>query len=185
MNEEFNNILRKRRSIFPVQFNGEIIDDLIIKEILINANTAPNHKITQPWLFKVFSKSSKIDLANEILKLRFGEDVPENEKKLFINKFHLSSHIICICLNRSDESFIPEWEEIAAVAMSVQNMWLTCSANKIGCYWSSPKIISELNWFLKLKENQKCLGLFYIGKYDDLPKRNLKKIDINQKTEWI
>jgi len=47
------------------------------------------------------------------------------------------------------------------------------------------KIISELNMFLKLKENQKCLGLFYIGKYDDLPKRNLKKIDINQKTEWI
>ena len=80
MNEEFNNILRKRRSVFPVQFNGEIIDDLIIKEILINANTAPTHKITQPWLFKVFSKSSKIDLANEILKLRFGEDVPENEK---------------------------------------------------------------------------------------------------------
>ena len=61
-------------------------------------------------------------------------------------------------------------EEIAAVAMSVQNMWLTCSANNIGCYWSSPKIISELNMFLKLKENQKCLGLFYIGKYDDLPK---------------
>ena len=66
MNEEFNNILRKRRSVFPVQFNGEIIDDLIIKEILINANTAPTHKITQPWLFKVFSKTSKIDLANEI-----------------------------------------------------------------------------------------------------------------------
>ena len=38
MNEEFNNILRKRRSVFPVQFNGEIIDDLIINEILINAN---------------------------------------------------------------------------------------------------------------------------------------------------
>ena len=32
MNEEFNNILRERRSVFPVQFNGEIIDDLIIKE---------------------------------------------------------------------------------------------------------------------------------------------------------
>ena len=133
MNKEFNNILRKRRSVFPVQFNGEIIDDLIIKEILINANTAPTHKITPAWLFKVFRKSSKIDLANEILKLRFGEDVPENEKSYLSINFHLSSHIICICLNRSDESFIPEWEEIAALAMSVQNMWLTCSANNIGC----------------------------------------------------
>ena len=185
MNEAINNIIRKRRSVFPIQFNGEIIDDSIIQEILFNANTAPTHKITQPWLFKVFNKSSKIGLANEILKLKFGGNVPENERKIFINKFHLSSHIICICFNRSDEDLIPEWEEIAAVAMSVQNMWLTCSANNIGCYWSSPKIISELDSFLKLKENQRCLGLFYIGKFDDLPKRNLKKQDINQKTEWL
>ena len=134
---------------------------------------------------RIYRLGYNFSIKNEILKLKIGEDIPENEKKLLINKFHLSSHIICICLDRSDESIIPEWEEIAALAMSVQNMWLTCSANNIGCYWSSPKIISELNMFLKLKENQKCLGLFYIGKYDDLPKRNLQKIDINQKTEWI
>ena len=89
MNEEFNNIIRKRRSVFPRQFNGEIIDDLIINEILINANTAPTHKITQPWLFKVFSKASKIELANEILKLKFGEDIPENEKKLFLDEYNI------------------------------------------------------------------------------------------------
>ena len=164
MNESINNIIRKRRSVFPVQFNGEKIDDSIINEIIFNANAAPTHKITQPWLFKIFSKDSKIKLANEILKLKFGQDVPENEKRNFINKFNLSSHIICICLNRSDEHFIAEWEEISALAMSVQNMWLTCSANEIGCYWSSPKIISDLDGFLNLDDNQRCLGLFYIGK---------------------
>ena len=69
--------------------------------------------------------------------------------------------------------------------MSVQNMWLTCTANNLGCYWSSPKIISMLDSFLKLENNQRCLGLFYIGKYDKLSKRSLKKKDINEKIEWI
>ena len=184
MNKQFNNIIRARRSVFPIQFNGELIDDSIIKEILFNANTAPTHKITQPWLYKVFSQSSRFDLANEVLRLKFADEIPENERESIIKKFNLTSHVICICLERSAENFIPEWEEIAAVSMSVQNMWLTCTANNLGCYWSSPKIISELNSFLNLKENQRCLGLFYIGKYDELPKRMLKKKDISEKIEW-
>ena len=185
MNKQFNTILRERRSVFPIQFNGEIVDDSIIKEILINANTAPTHKLTQPWLYKIFSSSSKLDLANEVVKLKFGNEVPKNERENIIKKFNLTSHVICICLDRSDESLIPEWEEIAAVSMSVQNMWLTCTANNLGCYWSSPKIISKLDSFLKLEDNQRCLGLFYIGKYDELPKRSLKKKDINEETKWI
>ena len=185
MNKQFNTILRERRSVFPIQFNGDIVDDSIIKEILFNANTAPTHKITQPWLYKIFSSSSKLDLANEVVKLKFGNEVPKNERENIIKKFNLTSHVICICLDRSDESLIPEWEEIAAVSMSVQNMWLTCTANNLGCYWSSPKIISMLDSFLKLENNQRCLGLFYIGKYAELPKRSLKKKDINEKIEWI
>jgi len=185
MNNKFNKIIRQRRSIFPIQLNGEIIDDSIIKEIVFNANTAPTHKITQPWLFKIFSGLSKKKLSDEILRLKFGNEIPKNEEEKLIKKFNLTSHIICICLDRSEENLIPEWEEIAAVAMGVQNMWLTCTANNLGCYWSSPKIISELGTFLNLKNNQKCLGLFYIGKYNELPKRSLNKKDINEKVEWI
>jgi hypothetical protein len=88
-------------------------------------------------------------------------------------------------MHRSTENLIPEWEEIAAVSMSVQNMWLTCTANEVGCYWSSPAIISRLNNFLELKSNQRCLGLFYMGKYDELPQNNLKKKSIKEKVTWI
>tara|TARA_B100000900_G_scaffold93664_1_gene76904 strand:+ start:5422 stop:5979 length:558 start_codon:yes stop_codon:yes gene_type:complete len=185
MNIQFNKIVRERRSVFPIQFNGEIINNSIIKEIVFNANTAPTHKITQPWLFKIFSSQSKKKLANEILRLKFGNEISKNEKEKLIKKFNLTSHIICICLDRSDEDLIPEWEEIAAVSMSVQNMWLTCTANNLGCYWSSPKIISKLGTFLNLRENQKCLGLFYIGKYNELAKRSLNKKDVNEKVEWL
>ena len=88
-------------------------------------------------------------------------------------------------MDRNIENLIPEWEEIAAVSMSVQNMWLTCTVNEVGCYWSSPAIISRLNNFLELKSNQRCLGLFYMGKYDELPQNNLKKKSIKEKVIWI
>ena len=54
---------------FQKNFNGEHIDDEFIIQILENANYAPSHKLTQPWLFKIFCKSQKNKLKDEILKL--------------------------------------------------------------------------------------------------------------------
>ena len=50
---------------------------------------------------------------------------------------------------------------------------------------TSPKIISKIGTFLNLRENQKCLGLFYIGKHNELAKRSLNKKDVNEKVEWL
>ncbi|MGY8931921.1 MAG: hypothetical protein ACKVH2_04315 [Flavobacteriales bacterium] len=46
MDNLLNNIIRKRRSVFPLQFNGELVSNSTIDEVLYNANTAPTHKMT-------------------------------------------------------------------------------------------------------------------------------------------
>ena len=79
-------------------------------------------------------------------------------------KINKANVIVSIVVNFS--GMLPEWEEIAAVSMAVQNMYLTCTANNLGCYWSSPKIVEQLQESLTIKENQKCLGLFYMGKLE-------------------
>lgn len=54
--EQFNSIIKNRRSIYPYQYSkGEVIPDHIIWQILENANRAPNHKQTEPWRFTVFA----------------------------------------------------------------------------------------------------------------------------------
>ena len=35
MKDILNNIIRSRRSVFPVQYNGEVIDDNIVNEIFV------------------------------------------------------------------------------------------------------------------------------------------------------
>ena len=88
-------------------------------------------------------------------------------------------------MKRDTTKSIPEWEEIAATAMAVQNIWLSCVNSKIGGYWSTPKEINKLSNFLHLKSNERCLGLFYLGLYDSVSERVLNRKNIKEDTEWF
>ena len=175
--------IKKRRSIFPHQFNGKKIDQETILELLINANTAPSHKLTQPWFFKLFSGNAKSKLADALIEIHYPKSELFN-KKIF-SKFELTSHIICICMRRDPNKSVPEWEEIACTAMAVQNIWLSCVNSKIGGYWSTPKSIEKLNTFLNLEQNERCMGLFYLGIYDQIENRSIKRKDIKDDIEWF
>ena len=52
--ETINTVIRNRKSIYPKDYLKEDIPDSLIKEILINANHAPTHRLTQPWFFKIY-----------------------------------------------------------------------------------------------------------------------------------
>src|SRR5215475_4922091 len=63
---ELNRLMQTRRSIFPDQFDPDrVIPDEIIMKVLENANTAPTHKLTEPWRFTVFTGEGLNKLATE------------------------------------------------------------------------------------------------------------------------
>jgi len=53
-------------------------------------------------------------------------------------------------MKRDPKESLPEWEEVAAVAMAVQNLWLSSHEKGIGGYWSSPGVVQHLGDFLEL-----------------------------------
>merc|ERR1712054_690737 len=66
---------------------------------------------------------------------------------------------------------IPEWEEAAATAAAVQNMHLQASAQPgLACYWSSwheaCRDSDEMRQFLKMGDEDKCLGFFIVAACD-------------------
>ncbi len=179
-------LIRKRRSIHPPRFNQKPIPREELEEILEVANWAPTHKKTQPWLFKVMhSEKSRNELGNFLAETyksttaNFKENVFQKMK----SNPQKSSAVIAICMQRN-EDLLPEWEEIAAVSMAVQNMWLLCTEKNIGTYWSSPKLISQAQTFFELAENQRCLGFLYMGYYDEEPP-NFERESWKSKVEWI
>ena len=56
-------LIRKRRSVFPVQYNDKPIAKADIEKVLEAANWAPNHKRTEPWRFKVMTGETKEKLG--------------------------------------------------------------------------------------------------------------------------
>jgi nitroreductase len=93
--------------------------------------------------------------------------------------------VIAICMQRDPKESVPEWEEVAAVAMAVQNMWLVAHQKGIGAYWSSPSFITEMHRFFEFNEGEKCLGFFYMGKYDDGLEPGIRNSSIEDKTLWM
>jgi len=163
--EILKRIIEERRSIFPKDYADKPVPEHIIDEILNAAVLAPNHKRTKPWRFKIFKAEEKQKLGEELQSI-YKEITPEFQflqKKYDDIIFKISKADIVITIVVEFSGLVPDWEEIAATAMAVQNMYLTCTANRIGCYWSSPKLVSHLKNSLKIEENQQCLGLFYMG----------------------
>lgn len=164
--EVLKNIIETRRSVFPKSYSTEEINENVLNEILNSANFAPNHKRTKPWRLKVFRGAEKNQLGAKLAEIYKQTTNPQTflEKKYVAisDKIAKSNAIVTICVNFS--GLLPEWEEIAATAMAVQNMYLTATAHEVGCYWSTPGMINHLGEFLDLEENQKCIGLFYLGK---------------------
>jgi nitroreductase len=183
-----NELIRQRRSIFPNTYIERSIPDEYIKQILENANWAPTHRLTEPWRFRVFRKNA-LNRLSEYLGNWYKEHTPADlysEKKYEKTKAKplQSDCVIAICMQRDPSERVPEWEEIAAVSCAVQNMWLSCTALDIGCYWSSPRSILEADEFLGLSEGERCLGLFYMG-YHEMPSVAGKRGPVEDKTVWM
>ncbi len=179
-------IIKERRSIFPASYIKKEIHVSVINQILETANYAPTHKLTQPWRFTVIRKNGLTKLGDELGNLYKEVISPQQflQKKYdsFAEKASQADCIIAINMKVSGK--IPEWEELAAVACAVQNMALTAESLKVGAYWSSPSLIDHLGNFLGLTEDEKCIGLFYMGYHNEKP-GSPNRTAMEEKIRWI
>ncbi len=168
MDGNINEIIKNRRATPPRFLAKTEISKEIIQQLLENANWAPTHKNTEPWRFKVYLGEAKQKLAIDIYSLltqKVADGEPLNIQK--IDKFKESLErvpvAIAIVFERDAAERIPEWQEIAAVSIAVQNMWLTATSLGLGAFWSTPEFLPLLNDIVEIQPGQKLLGFFYVG----------------------
>jgi nitroreductase len=179
-------LIKRRRSVFPGQYNSTPIGKEDLQRILEAANWAPTHKRTEPWRFKVLTGESR-DKLGLFLSLKYMETEAKPRKikvRKFIENPKRAAAVICICMQKDPGERLPVWEEVAATAMAVQNMWLCCTEMGIGCYWSSPGLIRFMGEFLELNQGEECLGFLYMGYYDDIPPE-VERRPIGEKVTWM
>lgn len=192
--EEVSKIIRGRRSQFVAQFKeNDPVPDALIEEMLENANWAPTHKLTQPWRFIVYTGAGKKKLADytaELYKKRAeknGTPFLEATYTKFKENPLKASHVIAILMKRTEGSGIPVMEEIAAVAMAVQNMYLTASAHGLAAYWGTgaPTFWEEAREDFGLEGEDLLMGFFYVAKPSSDAWPTGKRDSIADKVGWI
>ena len=187
--EVINQIIRDRRSTFPKQFvPGKKIPDDIITQILENATWAPTHGQTEPWYFVVFTEDGLKKLGDFQSELYKREESNFKEDKFLKLRDQplLASHLIAICMKRTENTRIPEIEEIASVACAVENIYLSLNAYGIGGYWTTggATYYESAKSFFGLGPHDKLLGFFYLG-YVAVPSPPGKRKPISEKVKWV
>ncbi|WP_370626990.1 nitroreductase family protein [Cellulophaga sp. HaHa_2_95] len=65
-------VIRKRRSVFPAQYNETPIAKEDILKVLEAGNWAPSHRKTEPWRFKVM-QGETLEKLGLFLSLKYLE----------------------------------------------------------------------------------------------------------------
>jgi nitroreductase len=188
---EIKALIEDRRTIHPEFFSQRKVSPEIVKELLDAAKWAPTHRYTQPWFFKVFVGEGIRKLA-EFQSDTYRDITPEEYFDL--EKFTklrerplLASVIIGICMKRDEAERDPEVEEIASVAMAVQNMMLVAAAHGIGAFWSSGGMTytGQMKAFMGLGEKDRFLGQLFLGyPKEEWPKKTRRKPQ-EYFSEWV
>lgn len=189
--QELNQLIRNRRSIFPKNYSGEPVPDSIIQQMLENANWAPNYKHTEPWRFVVFTGEGLKQLAafqSECYKTvtTANNTFDEGRYRTLQTKPLEASHIIAVGMKRDQTKGVHEWEELGAVFCAIQNMYLTATANGVGCYLGTGGITNfeEAKPFFGLGPDDKFCGFLYVGMpTGTIPDGRRKPIE--DKVKWV
>lgn len=190
---KISKIIRTRRSVYADEFVKQNIPDELLNEILTNATYAPTHKMTEPWRFIVL-KDGYLEKLGSFLAAYYKDFYYKNfsaetalEKYNLLKKYPLNSAcVIGVVMVRNHKINLPEWEEVAAVSSAVQNIALTCTAHNIGSYWSTSAGAIDYVKQFDLTENEKSLGLIYVGYYpEDIEPSRKKRTPVSNKVTYF
>ena len=190
--EKFNllqEIITGRRSVKPAVFNGLRIEDSEIRQLLSLANWAPNHGLTEPWRFIVYSGEAVRRFCTEHAELYRQGTTPDrfNPGKYEKQKHNgdKASHIIMVYVRRGGNANITAQEEICATAAAIENILLGASALGIAVLWSTGGMVMDdiMKEYLHLHRDDIVIGMLYMG-YTDEPAKTGKRQPIEEKIIW-
>lgn len=187
---EIKSVIEDRRTIHPENFSSRKVHKEIIMELLDAAKWAPTHRYTQPWFFKVFTGDGLTKLSefqSGLYKNKTATNFKEDKFQKLRNRPLLATAIVGICMKRDEAERDPEEEELASVAMAVQNMMLVAAAHGIGAFWSSGGVTywSETKEFMELGDKDKFLGFLYLGYPKEGWPRKTRRKPQEYFTDWI
>jgi nitroreductase len=141
--------IRSRRT--HKQFGREPVDEAVVRELLDLARFAPNHKLTQPWRFRLLGPETR---------RRLDEAVGEKEAM----KLGRAPTLVLATALLSGDPHTDE-EDLHATACAVYAVLLGATARGLASYWRTPAAFGEqsVRELLSLDAAERIVGLVHLG----------------------
>jgi nitroreductase len=174
---EVTQAIQSRRSVGRVK--QDPVPRELVEKVLESAVHAPNHKITEPWRFHVFTGKGRGELARaraELAKIQAETEGEEEElaagrisrerKKAF------RAPVVIAVISRGGRDEVETLENYAACAAAVQNMQLTAHAVGLATIWRTGPLAYHpyMRDFFGLEDGDKIVAYLYLG-YPDVGER--------------
>lgn len=186
--EAITKLIRDRKTTYAYDFSNKEINKETVELVVSNALWAPTHKLTQPWRFVVLEGKHQEELGSfmaDYYRERYTEEEFSNERYEETKSYAQNATLIAVIFQPSKRAQLPEWEEIAAISCGIQNMWLSCTALNLGCYWDTAEATMEFGKRIPLEEGEKFLGIFFMGYLrEGIETGNRRRKPLSKKLSW-
>lgn len=174
--ESFLKLIQSRRTCYQfLAKENHPIEKQKLQNCLQAAIWAPNHKLTQPWIFWVVGDEIKPKLADiyadnrATKKSQIDPDCYDYFYDKALQKFLAIPQVVLVG-QRLSENEVVKTEDYAACACAIQNFQLIAWQQNIGVQWSTGPIINDIRTYQTLDielEKIQIIGALYMGNIDE------------------
>ncbi len=187
---DVSNAIETRQSVGRVR--QDPVPRRLIEGILQSAVHAPNHRLTEPWRFHVFSGKGRGELARVRAEIARRDADAEGESEEMAagrisreRKKAFRAPVVIVVISKAGRDEIETLENYAACAAAVQNMQLTAHALGLGAMWRTGSMAYNelMRGFLGLEEGDTPVAHLYVG-YPDIGPRPRRREPAEAMTIW-
>jgi nitroreductase len=133
------------------QYGPEPVSETVVRELVEIARWAPNHKLTNPWRFRLLGPETRA---------RIDELVPEAE----VIKLRRAPTLVLVTAVPSDDPVLGE-EDVLATAAATYAMLLAATERGLASYWRTPSCFREpaVRSVLELRDGEVIVALVHLG----------------------
>ena len=187
---EVNQAIETRRSVGQVK--QDPVPREIVEKILESAVHAPNHRITEPWRFHVFTGKGRGELARARAEVARIQAEAEGEEEEFAagkisreRKKAFRAPVVIVVISKGGRDEVETLENYAACAAAVQNMQLTAHSLGLATIWRTGPVAYHpyMREFFGLENGDKIVAHLYLG-YPDVTERSRRREPASTRTVW-
>jgi len=159
----FEIVATQRRSSLRVDPDNAVPDELIDRLISVAA-TAPNHKRTFPWRFRILTGDARADLGDALAQDLIEANQPEAKVDKARSKYLRAPVIVAVGSRAGDDATVTA-ENRDAVSAAIQTLLLGATAAGLASYWSTGAAMTSarVREFCGFDESDTVVGLLYLG----------------------